>query len=328
MNRLFAIISATLCLTNAVAQQANSAYNVLELSTAAHTTALGGKNISLVEDDPTAGWSNPAMLSGVSDLSVGLNFMTYTASTSWMGASFVKAVGERHSVAAMAQYMNYGSMDETNAEGGVIGSFSAKDIVVGGGYSYLLSDRWAGGANLKWLFSNMADYSAVAMTVDLGLNYLDEENDLSVSATVQNLGVQLKGYTDDHRSHPPVTLNVGFSKGMAHAPVRFHVTLTDLTRWKSSYFLLPDADSKDLSFGKKLLNHVVAGVDFLIGERFYLSAGYNFRRAYELKASGSSHMAGLSAGAGMRLKRFGLGLAYAKQHASSAALQANVTYSL
>lgn len=308
------------------AQESTSAYNVLSLPTSSHVAALGGKNITLTDDDPATTWSNPALLAGASDRQLGLNFLAYTASTSWMGANFVKAVGERHTVAALAQYMNYGSMDETDANGNVLGKFKAKDIVVGGGYSYLLSDRWSGGANLKWLFSNLADYSAVAMTVDLGLNYYDEETDLSLSATVQNLGVQLKGYTEDHRSHPPVTLNAGFSKGMAHAPVRFHFTLADITRWKSKYFALPDAETEEVKFSKKFLNHLVVGVDVLATDYLYFAAGYNFRRAYELKAIESAKMAGLSIGAGLQLKRLKLELSYAKYHLSTAGIQANVNY--
>lgn len=327
--KIFSLLLAVLPAT-ALAQEYASAFNTLRLPASSHAAALGGQNVTLIEDEPTAGWYNPALYANVSDLSAGLDFMTYAAGSTWMGAHFVKAFGERHTMAVGAQYMNYGKMDETDEAGNTLGQFSAKDIVIGAGYSYLLSDRWTGGANLKMMVSNLADYTALAAAVDVGVNYYDDEKDLSVSASLQNIGTQLKAYHDGQRTHLPFTLTLGFSKGMAHLPVRFHVTMTDVTRWKSSYYVLPENKDKDKSdkvgFGKKALNHFVLGLDILPTDYLYLSVGYNFRRAYELKASGSSHLAGLSAGAGVNVKHFKFGVSYAKYHQASNSIMANVGY--
>lgn len=327
--KIFSLLLAVLPAT-ALAQEYASAFNTLRLPASSHAAALGGQNVTLIEDEPTAGWYNPALYANVSDLSAGLDFMTYAAGSTWMGAHFVKAFGERHTMAVGAQYMNYGKMDETDEAGNTLGQFRAKDIVIGAGYSYLLSDRWTGGANLKMMVSNLADYTALAAAIDVGVNYYDDENDLSVSASLQNIGTQLKAYHDGQRTHLPFTLALGFSKGMAHLPVRFHVTMTDVTRWKSSYYVLPENKDKDKSdkvgFGKIALNHFVLGLDILPTDYLYLSVGYNFRRAYELKASGSSHLAGLSAGAGVNVKHFKFGVSYAKYHQASNSIMANVGY--
>lgn len=327
--KIFSLLLAVLPAT-ALAQEYASAFNTLRLPASSHAAALGGQNVTLIEDEPTAGWYNPALYANVSDLSAGLDFMTYAAGSTWMGAHFVKAFGERHTMAVGAQYMNYGKMDETDEAGNTLGQFSAKDIVIGAGYSYLLSDRWTGGANLKMMVSNLADYTALAAAIDVGVNYYDDENDLSVSASLQNIGTQLKAYHDGQRTHLPFTLALGFSKGMAHLPVRFHVTMTDVTRWKSSYYVLPENKDKDKSdkvgFGKIALNHFVLGLDILPTDYLYLSVGYNFRRAYELKASGSSHLAGLSAGAGVNVKHFKFGVSYAKYHQASNSIMTNVGY--
>lgn len=327
--KIFSLLLAVLPAT-ALAQEYASAFNTLRLPASSHAAALGGQNVTLIEDEPTAGWYNPALYANVSDLSAGLDFMTYAAGSTWMGAHFVKAFGERHTMAVGVQYMNYGKMDETDEAGNTLGQFCAKDIVIGAGYSYLLSDRWTGGANLKMMVSNLADYTALAAAIDVGVNYYDDENDLSVSASLQNIGTQLKAYHDGQRTHLPFTLALGFSKGMAHLPVRFHVTMTDVTRWKSSYYVLPENKDKDKSdkvgFGKIALNHFVLGLDILPTDYLYLSVGYNFRRAYELKASGSSHLAGLSAGAGVNVKHFKFGVSYAKYHQASNSIMANVGY--
>ena len=177
----------------------------------------------------------------------------------------------------------------------------------------------------------MGGYNALALAVDLGLNYYDEERDLSIGATFQSIGSQVKSYDNRVRAHVPFNLALGLSKGFDHLPVRLHITLPDLTHWKSSYYILPEeADegkSNKVSFSKIALNHLVVGLDILPTDYLYLSVGYNFRRAYELKASGSSALAGLSAGAGVNIKKFNFGLSYARYSRASGSIGFNAGYS-
>ena len=324
MKRTVLAILLGLVLLAARAQDASQAFLALKLPVSAHVGALGGENVSLVEDAPWAGWSNPSLYAGVSDKSLGLSYMSYASGSSWLGAQYVMAFGERHTAAFAAQYMGYGSMDETDEAGNVLGQFSPKDIVFSGAYSYLLSDAWAGGASLKLITSNYGHYKAIALAVDLGINYLDEEKDFSLGLTLRNVGAQLKSF-DGHTERVPFNLQVGFTKGMNHLPVRISVTMTDLTRWKQSDYALSDGEK--VSFGKRLLNHFVVGLYILPTESIYLSVGYNFRRAYELKAAGSGHGAGITAGAGLNLKKFKFGATYARYHKSTSALMFNAGYS-
>ena len=304
----------------AAAQEGVTAYNVLRLTPSAHAAALGGDNISLIEDAPGAGWNNPALYAGVSDLSLGIDFTTLFGSQ-FMGAQFVKAFGDRHTAAASLHYMNYGSMDETDATGNVLGTFSAKDIVIRLAYSYLLSDRWAGGASFKTVYSRYADYTAAAIAFDIGINYYNEETDFSASATLRNVGAQVKAF-DALRQDVPLDLQVGLTKGLAHVPIRFSLTLVDLTRWSSDYYFTPQQES--LGFGQKLLNHLVAGAEIQPTDYLYLALGYNARRAYELKAAGSGRMAGFSIGGGLNLNRFNAGITYARYHVSAGSLLFNL----
>lgn len=325
MKKSIFLILGLLMALKTVAQESTSSFTVLKLPVSSHAAALGGENISLIEDTPWAGWSNPSLYSSVSDRSLGLEYMSYVAGGSWMGAQFVKGFGDRHTGAVFAQYMGYGEMDETDEDGTVIGTFSPKDIVIGAGYSYLLTDRWAGGAQLKAVTSNYGGYTAFAMAVDIGANYYDEETDFSFSAVMRNIGAQIKSF--DYRTERiPFCLQLGLTKGMAHAPVRFSITLTDLTRWSSDDYY--HEEGTDLKFGRLLLNHLVVGVDILPTSTIYLSAGYNFRRGYELKAAGSSHGAGLTFGGGILLNRFKLGASYAKYHLSASSLMFNVAYAM
>ena len=49
------------------AQESQTEYNFLRLPVSAHAAALGGDNITIIEDDPALMFSNPALASSVSD---------------------------------------------------------------------------------------------------------------------------------------------------------------------------------------------------------------------------------------------------------------------
>ena len=318
------LLYITFFLTTARAQEGNSVFNFLELPNSSHAAALGGQNISLIADDASLIFNNPALLSSVSDKTLNLNFMTYMQGSNVASAAFTKITGERSTFGVTAQYVHYGSMKETTAANEIIGTFSAMDMALSGMYAYNLTDRWAGGATGKFIYSKYGDYSSIGLAVDLGLNYYNEGKAFSFSAVARNLGGQVKAFGDVHE-RIPFSLQMGFTKTFDHAPLQLSVTLIDLTRWSKDYYFNPD---KEISGGTLLMNHIVAGVDILPTDNIYLSVGYNFSRAYEMKVAGSSHWAGISAGAGIQLSRFKFGLAYAQYHLSTPSLIFNAAYSL
>lgn len=304
--------------------ESTSIYNFLSLPTSAHTMALGGNNISLPDDDASLLFHNPALMANVSDRSLGLGYLSYMSGVKAGNASWVQAVGERGTFGIGAQFVGYGSMKETMPDGTETGSFSPIDMAIGGSYSYTLTEFLAGGATGKMVYSKYGEYTSMALAVDLGLNYFNESHDFSLSLVAANLGAQVKRF-GDHGEHLPFDLRLGFTKKLENAPFRFSVTTTDLTHWRSRDFYNPERKE---SAGRIFTNHFVIGVDILLSEQFYIAAGYNCRRAHELKAAGAGHGAGLSCGAGLTLKRFKLNLGYAKYHVSKSALMLSAQYSL
>ncbi|MBQ1816690.1 MAG: type IX secretion system protein PorQ [Bacteroidaceae bacterium] len=307
------------------AQEKSSVFNFLKIPIAAHTAALGGENVSLAIDDPTLIFGNPAQASQVNDKSINLDYLSYIEDTKVLGAAFTKVYSVRHTFGATAQLFSYGSMDETDEAGNVIGSFSAKDMAISALYSYTMGKGWSGGATCRYIFSKYSEYSSTAIGVDLGLHYTNEEKDFSFGVVAKNIGTQLSSFHEDHKEHLPFDLQMGVSTKLEHAPFRFSFTMRDITRWSNDYYYNPE---KKNSFGRKLFNHFVIGVDFLPTKNLYVAAGYNFRRANELKAAGAAHGAGLSVGCGINVKKFKAGVAYAKYHVSASSLLFNVSYSL
>ncbi len=322
--RLYAYLFALLCPVLLLAQESTNVFNFLSLPSSSHAVALGGRNISLIEDDASLVFQNPALLSNVSNNSMNVNFLTYMKGCKAGSAAFAREAGKRGTWGVTAQFVGYGSMTETLETGEEIGDVSALDMAISGMYSYFLSDRWVAGATGKMIYSTYGGYTSFAMAVDLGLNYYDEEHDFSFSAVAANLGGQMKAFGTVHE-RLPFDLQFGFTKRLAHAPLRVNVTITDFSRWSSKYFYNAD---KDPNFGRILLNHFNLGLDVIPVDFLYVGIGYNFRRAYEMKAAGSSHAAGLTVGGGINIKKIKVGLAYAKYHVSAPSISVSVGYSL
>ena len=291
------------------AQTGDTGYQFLNVPTSAHSAALGGGNVSIIEDDPTLMFTNPALLTNVSDKTLSLNFTSYISSTSKLSAAFAKQAGERGTWAVAAMMLNYGKMTETNENFEQLGEFSAKDISIQGGYTYLFSDYWSGGVQGKVIMSNYGEFKSTALSVDLGINYYDVDHGLSVSLVGQNLGGQVKALYETNEKLP-FNLVAGISKDLANAPIRLSLTFDNITDWDE----------------KKPINHLTFGADIFPSSTTWVAVGYNPRRGNEMKIGDSKHWAGLSLGAGLTLKKLKIGLAWGKYHVAASSLLINASY--
>ena len=294
------------------AQDSKTEYNFLRLPISAHAAALGGDNITIIEDDPSLMFSNPALAASVSDMTVGLSYMNYMKGANYMGASFTKAMSDKATLAGGIQYMNYGKMKEVDENNVQLGEFNASEIAVEAIFSYELAKNLVGGITGKFITSYIGSYNSIAVGVDLGLNWYDPEHEWSVSAVAKNLGGQVKAY-DDNFGNMPFDLQLGVSKTFAALPVRVSATLVDLTH-----------------FNYQFINHLNLGAEVLLSESLWIGGGYNFRRANDMKIGvgddESSHGAGFSFGGGINLERFKLNLSYGKYHAASSSIMVNLAY--
>ena len=295
------------------AQESQTEYNFLRLPVSAHAAALGGDNITIIEDDPALMFSNPALASSVSDKTIGLSYMNYMSGANYMGASYTKALGEKGTIAGGVQYMNYGKMKEYDQNNTQIGTFNASEIAIEGIFSYELAHNLVGGITAKFINSYIGNYSSMAVGVDLGLNWFEPDYQWSVSVVAKNLGGQIKAYEENY-GKMPMDVQVGVSKTFAALPVRLSATLVDLTH-----------------YDYRFINHLNLGADILLSDNIWVGGGYNFRRDDEMtigtNEDSSAHGAGFSVGGGINLERFKLNLAYGKYHAASSSVLVNLAYS-
>lgn len=306
-----------------LAQGGESAFNFLRLPYSSRAAALGGSNISVIEDDLSMAMHNPALLINVSDKTIDLSFMTYMSGSKVAGAAFNKTFGERSSGAVAARYIDYGTFDGYTQDNIFTGTFRAMDIELSFMYCYLLSEHWSGGVSGKFIYSQYESLNSLALGVDLGLNYYNQDIDFSASLTFKNLGGQVMTFEEKHEIMP-IDIQLGLTKRLSYAPILLSVTFVDLHRWRSTDFYNADG-SKD-NFGELLLKHIVLGADVLIGNNFYASIGYNYRISREL--STGKGLTGFSLGAGLHINKVKFGASFSQLHTSSSSLLFNIAYSI
>lgn len=323
-------LSAVMLLTTAAhAADGSTAYNFLNITSSSKVYGLGGVNISLVDDDLGIVDQNPALLGGEMDNQILLDYMHYLGGSNFAGLRYARQAGDHGAWSAAIRYFGYGSMKETLPDGSAIGTFSPKDLSFSGAYSHDITERLRGGIDLKMIYSSYADYTAFAISTDIGINYYDSDRDLSLSAVVANLGGQVKRFNDSY-DRLPFDIRLGWSQSFGSFPVRFSITAWNLTKWHLPFTETGDgSDSaepkiKD-SFSSNLFRHLVFGADLISNPNFYLGIGYNYKTRTDMSTYSRSFLSGFSLAGGIRVKSFNVGVAFAQPHSGATTLMLNLS---
>ncbi|MEL6653518.1 MAG: PorV/PorQ family protein [Bacteroidota bacterium] len=131
-------------------------YDFLNLTPTGRLVALGGVNVSTMDDDPNQAAQNPALLNDSMHNQLSLSFSNYLAGIVYGYTSYAyhkEGIGTFH---AGVQYVNYGKMIEADPFGNITGEFSAGDVAVILGYGRAWK-QFSYGANLKFISSTLPD---------------------------------------------------------------------------------------------------------------------------------------------------------------------------
>lgn len=327
MRNILVILFLSLYFQAVIAQNGDAVFTFLRYPSSARINAMGGNNVSVVERDPSLIYHNPALLGAEMDRMVNLNYLNYFSDINVGSALFTKAVSDKMAWAVGASFFSQGKIKGMSEEGLPSGDFSPKDISVNGFLSYDLSDRWRGGATLKFLYSGIGDYTSLGLAVDAGLSYFDSEKDFSFGFVFKNIGAQMKPYADE-RQKMPWDIQMGITKRLAHAPIRLSLTAQYLNKWKLNYVNDADKEYKDDNFFKTFMKHLVIGIDYVPSENFWLGIGYNPKMGMDMKLQGGNALAGFSGGAGVKIKMFDVGVSVAKYHPSALSMMLSVSTTL
>lgn len=332
------VLSAVAMLTavSAHGQLAANAYSFLDVSSATHALALGGYGIAVSDPDPMLVDQNPGLLGSEIGQVAALSYMRYFGSSNFAAARYAQGVGERGAFAVGVRYLDYGSIDGYTPDGSFTGSFKPQDISVEGTYSYDFTERLRGGINAKVIYSNYEEYSAVALAADLGVNYYDEERDLSLSAVIKNAGGQVKRFNEEY-DHLPFDIQLGYMQGLASGPFSLAITAHHLTHWKLPYYKHDQSGSGTASsypeegeykFFPTFFRHLAFGLQYSPSDRFYAALGYNYKTRGDMGTHNRNFLSGFSIGLGLNVKDFSIGVSFSQPHKSASTLALNLAYYL
>ena len=317
----------------AIADNGSTAYEFLNVSPSSRVYGLGGHNLTIIDGDINLVEQNPALLGPEFDRQLGVGYMRYLGNSNFMNAAFGNGINDRSAWAVRVQYFGYGKMTAAEPDGTITGTFSPSDVAVTGVYSHDINERWRGGIAVKFISSSYESYSAFAICSDLGVNYFDDESDLSLSLVLKNLGGQVKKFNEKY-DKLPWDVQLGFTKGLSDVPFRISITATNLTKWKLPYYKRLDDNSttsdlvKKDSFGSNLFRHLTFAGEYAPNERMYIGLGYNYKTRTDMSTYARNFLSGFSLAAGMKVKGFGFGIALAQPHSGATTFMVNLTTSI
>lgn len=311
----------------------HSTYSCLEIPYSSHAFALGGygAGIAVIAPDVTLAGENPGLLGNEVETQAVFNYMHYLGDSNFAGVHFGMGYGAHSAWACGIQYLGFGSATGTLPDGTITGSFSMKDILLNGVYAYDITDRLRGGINIKMAISSYEHYSALALAADVGINYYDDERDMSLSAVLKNMGGQIKRFDRDY-VRVPFDIQLGWMQRIGESPFRIALSAHDLTKWKMPYYKHTsegslEAEYKD-SFADNLMRHLTLGLQFAPTEKFYIAAGYNHKMRTDMSTYRRNFLSGFSAGFGLQVKDFTLDVSYAQPHKGGSSVMLNIGVNL
>lgn len=319
MNKLSACILGLFLLSTIIGygQNGEKAYRFLSLPTSTHINALGGNNVSLVDNDISLVFHNPAALGEEMDMFLNVNYMSYIGDIGAGSAIFGKSINPISTFAVGVSYIDYGDFKRMSEDEIGSGDVSAKDIVVSGVYSRDLSAMLRGGVTTKIIYSSYDSYTSAAVAFDVGLSYYKEDKSFSAGIVLKNVGAQLSAFNEE-RVSLPWDVQIGMTKKFAHAPIRLSLTGMYLTQWKFKKIdEANEIESKDDNFIKTMFKHMVIGVDLLPIKNMWIGVGYSPKVNSDLKLKDGNKWGGWNAGAGIQINKFNVGFSFAQYHPSA-----------
>ncbi len=294
---LYSVIAVLLISLGARAQSVGTTgFEFLRNQYSPRGAAMGG-NLVAVPGDIQAVMYNPAALSGNTLRQWSVSYVDHLLDFQAGHLAYGQPVKNFGNVSAGLVYFNYGSFNETDANGDRTGrTFGASEFAFMLGLSNTLGSGFDYGIGLKFIYSSLDNYNASGVAVDGGLLYsIKALDDLKMGVSLLNLGTTIDDYTD-YREKLPTLLQIGLAKRLAHLPLLLTGSLNDLTANESNVW---DRFKK-----------------FSVGGEFDVSEMIRFRLGYQndinrsIKPVGRTVFGGFSLGLGIVWRQFRIDYAY------------------
>jgi hypothetical protein len=288
----------------------------LQLPTQAKSTALGTNHLTISGHDPAIFLQNPAVIDSSQSDNISVNLMPYLADTKFVNLAYSSGLKNSSGKWAVGlQYLNYGTMTETDDLGNITGEFRAADYGLSAGYGHRMG-AFTLGATAKLVASSIASYTVWGLATDWGAIFRHPEEDITVGFVVKNIGFLKQNFVGVSAPILPLDIRIGITFKPRYMPVRVSLTAHHLNKFDMVYndpnlFYTYDNNGKKtlrkIGVAEKLGRHLSIGAEALIHPNFRILLGYDHLRRQELRLADRGALAGFSFGAWLRIKQFEVG---------------------
>lgn len=304
---------------NVFAQYGGSyTYAYLNLPPSARIAALGGTNVSMLNDDVNFGMMNPALYNEQMDAVVSASHAIVTGNIQHGYVSAAKYLSKIDAtLGGGIFYRSYGRMAFTDETGTQLGGFQASEYILQSGIAHR-ENKLSYGANIKVLYSQLESYQSLGAAIDIGGSFADTARQFYMGIVFKNIGTQFIAYTPQNYEELPFELQFGISKRLQHLPLMFSITGHNLQTYDIKYddpavnentniFSSDTVESEPEKFtGDKILRHLIVGGEFYFGKNFSVRAGYDHLTRRELSLTTKRGLTGFSMGFGLKIKKYQL----------------------
>lgn len=228
---------------------------------------------------------NPAGIATIENRSLSATYLKHVLDIHSGFIGYVHYVENLGTFGAGINYIDYGTLDETDNVGEKLGTFSANTMVVSAVYSRILFPGLSGGATAKYVRSVISSYSSTAFAFDLGVIYKSPwDKDLTIGLAALNLGSATSAFIDE-KDTLPMKFVAGASKKLAHLPLLFNANV----------YKYPDYDVQ-----------AALGGEFTLAEGVFLRLGYDTIGRDQKVEGDLDRIAGASIGFGFKRNNYQL----------------------
>jgi hypothetical protein len=282
------------CGLNAAVAESNPTYSFLNNDVSARAAAMAGAYVAM-RNDINALYYNPAALPDLERPQASFGYFKHLMDINAGYATYAQGIAGG-TIGFGAQYVNYGTFDQTDELANTLGTFSAGDLALSCSYAFHYDQDVTLGATAKFIYSSIADAHSSAVAMDLGLLYvIPGSNPLTIGISVLNIGRQTDPYLNT-REDLPFDVRMGAMIKPEHLPLQLGLSFQRLTETRDDFI------SHFRSFS--------LGGEFTLSKPLRLLFGYDNERRRDLKIGTSAGMAGFSFGLGIVMKTLRLDYAY------------------
>lgn len=287
-------------------------YEFLRLDMSARAGALAGSFVSN-NDDPDVIFYNPAGLKLLEENPISFSFVKHLLDINLASLSYSQDIQGIGRMGAAVKYINYGTFTEADQNGKKLGDFGAGEVAFIVGYANTLDENFYYGANVKFIYSSIADKSSSAAAVDLGLHYSFPSQSIDIGAAALNIGSQFSSYYST-KENLPFDVVIGVSKKLEYLPVRLSLDFHKLNESRSDFF--------------QRFKTFTIGAEFTLSKVLRLRFGYDNEKRTELKVGTFAGIAGFNAGLGAVISNYRFDYGYSSMGAIGALHRISISTSL